>query len=155
MKTDINPMQQPYPRKEDAALVRLHRLVRKGYRAGLGDWAGWDETSVRLEHPRGTAAGAPLLQLCSDGAVIGIDNERPLNSGEGDPDCIYVESWEDFQAFVDGVPKPTLLQTIDHMAVWELRARLEMWLILVLFGTLVGLGVGTVLPLVTGLWEGK
>lgn len=156
MKSDINPMQrelkQPYPGKEDAALVRLHTLVRKGYRAELG---ARDENSVRLEHPRGTAAGAPILLLCSDGAIIGIDNTRPLNSGEGDPDCIYVESGADFQAFVAGVPEPTLLQTIDHMAIWELRARLFVWLIVALFGALAAVGVNLAWALVTGLWAGK
>lgn len=70
-----------YSLKEEAAFVRLHALVRKGYRADLG---GKDDTGlISLEHPSGASAGAPTLLLCFDGRIIARDNIRPLNSGNG------------------------------------------------------------------------
>jgi hypothetical protein len=85
--------------------VRLHALVRKGYRANLGATA--DTGLIRLEHPRGANGGAPGLLLCPDGRIIGTDNIRPLSNRDGDPDCIYVDSEGDyrlFQTFVNGIP---------------------------------------------------
>ena len=83
----------PYPHKEDAAFIRLHALVQKGYRADLGvkDSPGL----IRLGRPRGASIGAPSLLLPPDGIIIASDNLLPLNKGEGDPDCIYVDSEAD------------------------------------------------------------
>ena len=114
-----------YPHKDEAAFVRLHALVRKGYRANLG--VKDDTGFIRLDHPCGASAGAPSLILCSDGRIIGSDNVRPLNDGEGDPDCIYVDSEADFrlfQSFLNGIPAPTMLQALNAMTVWELKMQI-------------------------------
>ena len=99
-----------YPNKQDVAFVRLHALVQRGYQPDLGTKG--DTNLIRLEHPRGAAAGAPGLLLCSDGNLIGIDNKRPLNIGEGDPDCIYADSDSDWQAFVSSVPALTAWEAL-------------------------------------------
>jgi hypothetical protein len=112
----------PCSHQPDIAFIRLHALVGKGYRADLG--AKNDTILIRLEHPRGASAGAPSLLLCSDGRIMATDNIRPLNTGEGDPDCIYVESEADrrlFQSFLATVPKPTTWQGLDAMTMWEVR----------------------------------
>lgn len=123
-----------YPHKDEVAFVRLHALVRKGYQADLG--AKDDTGLIRLEHPRGASAGAPSLLLCSDGRIIGTDNVQPLNDGEGDPDCIYVESeadWRLFQSFVNGLPEPTMLQALNAMSVWELKMQIILLVVLCAF----------------------
>jgi hypothetical protein len=127
---------------EQAAFVRLHALVRKGYRADLGVQS--DTDFIRLEHPRGTVAGAPSLVLHPDGLIHGIDNTLPLNTGGGDPDCIYANDkadWEMFNSFVKGLPEPTVLQALSTMTIWEVKMLITIYLIvggltvaLVLFG---------------------
>ena len=111
-----------YPHKEHAALIRLHALVRKGYRPDLG--VKNDTNMIRLEHPRGASAGAPDLLLCSDGLLIASGNLQPLNTGVGNPDCIYVKDeadWRMFESFLASVPKPTTFQELDAMKIWEAR----------------------------------
>jgi hypothetical protein len=64
-----------------------------------------DQGFIKLEHPRGASTGAPRLTLCPDGLIMGVDNDRPLHSGEGNQDCIYVDDeadWRHFQTFVKG-----------------------------------------------------
>lgn len=127
---------------EQVAFVRLHALVRKGYRADLGVQS--DTDFIRLEHPRGTAAGAPGLVLHPDGLIHGIDNTLPLNTREGDPDCIYANheaDWEIFHSFVKGLPEPTMLQALSTMTIWDVKMVITIYLIvgglavaLVLFG---------------------
>lgn len=129
-----------YPNKQDVAFVRLHALVQRGYRPDLGTK---DDTNlIRLEHPRGPAAGAPSLLLCSDGDLMGIDNDRPLNTGEGDPDCIYADSGSDWQAFVDSVPALTAWEVLKFTA-----RDIKEWLVLHFI-----LGVFTVGLVLLGLW---
>jgi hypothetical protein len=83
---------------------------------------------MRLEHPRGAEAGAPDLQLCSDGMVIGLGNIKPLNTKHGDPaDTIYADDeddWRIFEAFVRAIPSPTAWQSFNAMTVWELKMHL-------------------------------
>ena len=134
-----------YSLKEEAAFVRLHALVRKGYRADLGEK---DDTGlISLEHPSGASAGAPTLLLCFDGRIIGRDNIRPLNSGNGDPDCIYNFDEADrrfFEDFLSNVPEPTMLQAFNSMTIWEMK----MMIVSILF--LGGLAIGLVL---LGKWS--
>jgi hypothetical protein len=111
-----------YPHKEDAAFIRLHALVQKGYRADLGvkDSPGL----IRLEHPGGASIGAPSLLLRPDGIIIASDNLLPLNKGDGEPDWIYVDSevdWLNFQKFLSGIPQPTVWQAVNAMTIWETR----------------------------------
>lgn len=120
-----------FAQTEAASFVRLHALVRKGYRADLGVQS--DTGFIRLEHPRGAAAGAPSLVLHSDGLIHGIDNVQALNSREGDPDCIYASDeadWELFQSFVKGVPEPTSLQALNSTMFWEVKTWITIYLIL-------------------------
>jgi hypothetical protein len=127
-----------YPRKEEAAFVRLHALVRKGYRADLG--ATVDPRIIRLKHPRGASAGAPSLLLCPDGRLIGTDNVRPLNDRHHDPDCIYVDSEVDdrlFQKFVNSIPAPTIFQTLISTTIWE--AKMQIVIVLISVGIVGGL----------------
>jgi len=113
------------PQNSDAAFVRLHAPVRKGYRADLGVKS--DTGFVHLEHPRGASVGAPSLLLCSDGRVISSDNVRPLTEGRVDPDCIYVESESDvrkFQSFLHNVPAPTVFQSLNAMTIGDLKMKM-------------------------------
>jgi hypothetical protein len=67
-----------------------------------------------------------------------------LTDRHGDPDCIYVDSEADyriFQAFVNGIPDPTIFQRINSTTIWEAKMQIVMTLILVvLVGGLVFLG---------------
>lgn len=129
--------QMSHPNKEEAAFVRLHALVARGYRAGLGVKS--DTGFIDLEHPRGPGAGAPRLTLCSNGLVMGVDNIKPLSSGE-DSDCIDVSSeadWRDFQSFLNGIPKPTAWQALDAQPLWQIRSDL----VVVLIGGVISGGV--------------
>jgi hypothetical protein len=124
------PSQTPHPNKEEAAFVRLHALVAKGYHADLGMKS--DIEFIRLEHPRGPDAGAPSLTLCSNGLIMGNDNIRPLSNGEGDPDSIDVYSeadWRDFQSFLNGIPEPTVWQALDAKPFWQIRSDLVFGLV--------------------------
>jgi hypothetical protein len=143
----------PYPHKDEAAFIRLHALVQKGYRADLGvrDSPGL----IRLDHPCGAHIGAPSLLLCSDGKIIASDNLQPLNNGEGDPDRIYVDSeadWLLFQQFLNKVPQPTAWQALNAMTIWETR----MFLVLAtLYGVVGFAGLGVIAWAVGLLFKSK
>jgi hypothetical protein len=123
-------LNRAYSQSGLAAFPRLHALVRKGYCAQLG--VDVDTDSIRLEHPRGASADAPSLLLYPDGLIIGIDNVRPLNKGEGDPDSIYVDTEGDgalFESFLSDIPKPTMWQAINAMSLWEMKMVIVLGLI--------------------------
>ena len=126
-----NPLPQLRPEQIEAApFVRLHALVQKGYHANLG--VTRDTNQIALEHPRGASAGAPDLILKPDGVIVGINNERPINSSAGSPGSIGVSSeadWQLFKSFVDSVPEPTLRQAFDKTTIWEVRMRVIIFFI--------------------------
>lgn len=134
---------------EEKAFVRLHALIRKGYQADLGVQS---ETGfIRLEHPRGAAAGAPCLVLYSDGLIHGVDNTQALNSREGDPDCIYASDeadWQVFHCFLEKVPKPTTWQAFGVMHIWKFKDQVKINLIILAFTIIFVLFVEWLLRLV-------
>jgi hypothetical protein len=106
------------------AFDRLHALVRAGYRPELGNVK--DSGVIRLDHPRGTEAGAPDLVLNPDGSVYVLFNKSPVNTGQGDPNCIYADDDADkknFQLFVQGIPSPKLHHTFGSMPIWEVTMK--------------------------------
>ena len=129
-----------YPDKQNVAFVRLHALVRRGYEADLGTK---DDTNLFALN---TLAGRPPVHLVSSYAQtvisLGIDNERPLNTGEGDPDCIYADSGSDWQAFVSSVPALTTWEALKFTA-----RKIKEWLVLHFI-----LGVFTVGLVLLGVW---
>ncbi len=143
-----------YPNRQDAAFVRLHALVQKGYRAELGVKS--DTRFIGLEHPRGVDGGAPSLTLCPDGLIMGIDNIHPLNRGEGDPNCVYASSAEDwllFQSFLSELPEPTTWQAVNAMTISEARGWIYIYTLLAFWSAIfVGLLLG-MLSLATWLWH--
>jgi len=115
------------------AFSRLNKLVAKGY---VVRWDQSDETTLRLEHPSGSARY--LLILYSDGSVWVVHPER-LDQPD---DYLKPDDVLRFDSLVDSVPKSTGLQSLKAMTVEDAwgRVKLEAWY--TLFYALLGLGVG-------------
>lgn len=117
----------------ELVLMRLHELVKAGYRAKLGADAG-GAPQIYLDHPN-----AQPLTLWPDGQVL---DQNPY-SIKSDSERTIIHSDDDFifDEFISSVPKLNIINTVLNMTVGNFLSYFFAYLIFLGVVLLVGLSI--------------